>query len=120
MAAFQGKIQSGKPEHQGLLIMARTEEALRKADEIQSDIFFKCHLRQTHATNQGKLSWKALRFLSIDPASEHRKIWAGTWTRQAPLLFDVGLSCKKKKPGGTLFGQLQQFVYDISEAHNLP
>ena len=111
MAAFQEKFnqESGEP---GAADSARIEEALRKADEIQSEYFSNAPPADS-STNRENYSWKALRFLSIDPEVSTEKF--GQALDSSAFAFDVGLSLQKKRD---LVAHSNLFLIQV--AKNLP
>ncbi|MFO7826073.1 MAG: DUF3667 domain-containing protein [Cyclobacterium sp.] len=111
MAALQEKFnqESGEP---GLADSARIEEALRKADEIQSEYFSNAPPADS-STNRQNYSWKALRFLSIDPEVSTEKF--GQALDSSAFAFDVGFSLQKKRD---LVAHSNLFLIQV--AKNLP
>ncbi|WP_439482185.1 DUF3667 domain-containing protein [Cyclobacterium plantarum] len=103
------KQQSGEP---GPADSARIEEALRKAVEIQSEHFSNESPEDT-STYRQNYSWKALRFLSIDPAVSTEKF--GHALDSSAYTFDVGLSLQKKRD---LVAHSNLFLIQV--AKNLP
>ncbi|MDN3689907.1 DUF3667 domain-containing protein [Cyclobacterium jeungdonense] len=111
MATYQEIIdkESGEPVP---VDSAAIKKALRKVDEIQSENFSNVS-PANRGTNTPNHSWKALRFLSIDPEISAEEF--GRALDSSSYAFDIGLPVQKKRD---LVAHSNLFLIQV--AKNLP